>query len=127
MQLLGKKLSKANAIYLIIWFIVMVSSVVYFTTNYFKYQHELKAIVLKKINGIVLESWDENRGFYRLAVKDHISKSKLIYEIPQSYFFTTNSIQNGDSVSKEAGVDSMTFYKKDNGVYNKCCSVSISM
>jgi len=127
MKLRGKKLSKASAIYFIVWLTVMLSIIIYFTINYFKYQNELKAIALKKVNGIVVDSKDDNRGFYLLTIKDDISKSKLIYDLHISYFFTTNSIQNGDSVSKEAGVDSITFYKKDSGAYKKCCSVSISM
>jgi hypothetical protein len=121
------KISKFSRIYRLIWLIGVISMLIYFAINYFSYQDDLEKIATKKINGIMIESRDINRGFCYIVINDNISKSKLSYQFHCSHFFLINSIQPGDSVSKEPNSKIMIFYKKSHNTYIKCCEYNINM
>ncbi len=92
-----------------------------------KYNKTISELNNKKISGFVLKSNEVNRGFHLIEISDKITNCKLIYKLPKSWFFKENNIIIGDSVSKEAKSEIMTFYKKSKGRFQKCCEYEIGM
>jgi hypothetical protein len=100
---------------------------IFFFEGETKYNKTISELNNKKIGGIVLKSNELNRGFHLIEISDKISNCKLIYNLPKSWFFKENNILIGDSVSKEAKSETMTFYKKSKGRFQKCCEYEIGM
>jgi hypothetical protein len=118
---------KYSILLTVLFSVIILGGIVYFTRNHFEYQNELYAITKKNINGIIVKSKTEDRGFHYIEINDVNTNSKLCYLLPQSWFFKENTIQINDSVSKSAGNMVMMFYNLKNGVYKKCCDFDIHM
>lgn len=101
--------------------------VLYFWMGEKKFDEMTLEFTNKRIKGIIVKSNEKNRGFHFLEIKEKSTNSRFHYSLPKSWFFIENNIQVGDSVSKEAKSNVMTFFKYKNGKFIKCCDYEIGM
>jgi hypothetical protein len=76
----------------------------------------------KKFNGQILELTEQTRGYVRFLIRDHDTNDTLDYSLMfYSPFLEENNIAVGDSVSKAEMSSVVSFFKKKNEKYEKCC------
>jgi hypothetical protein len=103
---------------------VIVGFIVYWTTSSIvKRETQTNDFIKKEIGGILLKVKYDGRAEYSLTIRQHGTKEELNYYLFLSPFVKENSIQENDSISKEANGHTINFYKKKNGTYYKCCDI----
>lgn len=118
--MLSKKVSLA--IYAILG-LVFLFGIFFFTRKLVTYQKELTIFEKHKINGIITELKNTQRGTYDIEISsgDEIPNLRLGWEL-EKY-----NIQIGDSVSKKENSKIMTFYKFKDGIAEKCFDYEIGL
>lgn len=75
----------------------------------------MEELMERKIAGRIVRIERGTRGGAYLDVNDNLSATKLSYYLTIVYFLDKHYITIGDSVSKEAGCDTLIFYKVISG------------
>jgi hypothetical protein len=80
-------------------------------------------LIKREISGVLIKVKDLNRGSYSILIKENKTGTELEYDLHMSRFIKENNIQVNDSISKEGGSHTLNFFKKKNGIYEKCCDL----
>jgi hypothetical protein len=91
--------------------------------NFIVLHKRLQILEGSKLNGIVYELKDTQKGTYTVVTKVNHG----VYYIPGihlSWYIDKYNVQVGDSISKNANSDTLSFFKLENGVYKKRCDVT---
>ena len=86
-------------------------------------QNQLGILESAKLNGIVYELKDTQKGTYTVVTKVN-QGVYYIHGIHLSWYIDKYNIQVGDSISKNANSDTLSFFKLESGVYKKRCDVT---
>jgi hypothetical protein len=80
-------------------------------------------LIKRELNGILISSKDITHGIYSLVIKQHMTGEEIKYDLSVSKFFRDNNIHEGDSISKTADSHVISFFKKKEKTYYKCCEL----
>lgn len=112
--------TKYNVFIVIIFISILIGAIIFFTRNYLNHKQELNSLFGKEIKGRIVALKYENRGSYCIEIKT-FKETYKIHSLPIAWEIKEYNIQFGDSLSKEANIKTITFYKVKNGSYQKCC------
>lgn len=96
---------------------------IFFTKKLTTYQKALEEFEKCKIKGVILSLKNTGRGTYDIE----LSSSNKIPNLRIGWQLEKYDIQVGDSVSKDANIKIMTFYKFKNGKFEKCFDYEIGL
>ena len=111
---------KYTSVLYAIFLVVLVFAFLFFRKNYVAHKREKKELINKELKGKIIHLENMNRGSYDLKINNYEIRSLEIGFEVQKY-----NIQIGDSVSKEANSNIMTFYKNRNGIFEEYCKYEI--
>ena len=114
--------SKYIFVLVTIFILIVITAFLFFRKNYLSHKKEIMELISKEIKGEISDLKNENRGSYYIKIKNY-----KIHSLPIAFEIEKYNIQVGDSVSKKANSNIMTFYKNNNGTFKKCCDYKIGM
>lgn len=95
--------------------------------GYINENNELEEIYRKSLSGKIIRSAESTRSYQYFDVKNNATGEVDSLYLHASYFFNENKMQINDSVSKTSNSKILTFYKKIDGKYVKCCDYELEM
>ena len=78
-----------------------------------------KEFIKTEIHGVLTNIRDQQRGHFRLTIKESPSNNMIQYSIYAGKFFKENDIKENDSISKEANSYSVFFYRRKDTAFEK--------
>ena len=100
----------------------VITAFLFFRKSYLNHNKDMTVLVGKELKGRISDLKNQNRGSYYVEIKND-----KIHSLPIAFEIEKFNIQVGDSISKEAKSNIMTFYKNKNGTFIKCCDFEIRM
>ena len=90
-------------------------------------QNELSQLRARQVRGNIVSLKDLERGCYLIDVNDTVTKSVVGFELPVSWDIKEHNIRVGDFASKDTNSESLIIYQRENGVYQECCELLVSI
>ena len=92
-------------------------------SSVYKDKKQTDDLIKREISGVLIEIENATHGIYGFKIRQHTSGKELNYYLHASKFVRENSIQKGDSIAKESNSNTISFFKKANGSFQKCCEL----
>lgn len=107
-----------HVLVIILFLVLFISLIIQSRLQFDRQENEF---VKNKMNEILVEVKDLGRGNCSFKIREHHTKNILAYKLSISWFIKKNDIQVNDSISKDENDNNIIFYKKKNGIFQKCC------
>lgn len=111
-----------TVIYLI-WSLIIIYAIIYFTHKYYKSQKETTLFKRQEIHSRIIELRNFNRGYFLIRVL--VDKEYKSFDLPISYEVDKYKIIVGDSLSKKCNSDVIDIFRADRSGIHKICRIEI--